>query len=427
MSQKVFTFQYGKGIMQLGLDPERVRAVLMPKEVKPPADPLKEIASALANPLGTPPLRELLNRGRKATIIVPDITRKAAVGQYLPVLLREMEQAGYHQQDIQILFALGIHRTLSLEEQKWILGAASQNGLIFENHDCSNRHRLKFLGTTSRGTPVAINKKALETDLLILTGAINFHYFAGFSGGRKALLPGVAGKESCMANHLLVFQAQGGRHPQVKTAVLEGNPVHEDMMEAVRLCRPDFLLNTILSPQGETLKVSAGDWQEAFMQGCKFYKDNFSAEIKQPADLVITSCGGYPKDINFIQSHKTIEFSFGALKEGGVMIVLAQCSDGIGNPTFLDWFRYQNLQEFEAILRARFEINGQTAYSMLYKAKKVKIILVSDLPPEEVKKMSAEPARNLTEAFALAKTYLPEDYQAYLIPYGANLLPVVRN
>jgi nickel-dependent lactate racemase len=268
-----------------------------------------------------------------------------------------------------------------------------------------------------------------EADRLILTGTVGFHYFAGFGGGRKSILPGVASRAACMASHFAVLNPGSGtgKNDRAVTGNLEQNPVHQAMVEACAMVEPAFILNTVLAPDKRIIACFAGDWREAHAAGCRFYADNFAYPLPEPADLVVVSCGGFPKDINVIQSHKSMEYGSQALKPGGVMILLAECRDGYGNATFFDWFRFKDLAPFEERLRSHYEINGQTAYSLLAKAQKFRIILVSALPTEEVCTMGLTPAADLDEALALATKMLPADYTAYVIPDGGTVLPVCKN
>jgi nickel-dependent lactate racemase len=229
-----------------------------------------------------------------------------------------------------------------------------------------------------------------------------------------------------MASHFSLLNPEegSGRHPKAVTGSLEGNPVHEAMLEACGKRPPSFILNTVLGPEKKIIAAFAGEWCSAHLEGCRFYAEIFSAPIKERADLVVVSCGGFPKDINMIQSHKSMEYASRALKPGGVMILLAECRDGYGNATFFNWFGYRTCQELESALRKRYEINGQTAWSVKEKAERFRIVLVSQLPPEEVRTMGMIPALSLKEAMELAAPMLPEDYRAYLIPEGGNVLPV---
>jgi len=200
--------------------------------------------------------------------------------------------------------------------------------------------------------------------------------------------------------------------------------VHQVMLEACEMAAPDFILNTVLAPDKRIMAAFAGDWREAHEVGCRFYSEFFAFPLREKADLVIASCGGFPKDINLIQAHKSMEYASQAIHDGGVLILLAECRDGFGNSTFFNWFRYKQLDTFEAALREQYEINGQTAYSMLQKAQRFRIILVSRFPVQQVKEMGMLPAATLDEAMALAAGMLRPDWRAYLMPEAGSVLPV---
>ncbi|RII28750.1 MAG: hypothetical protein CXR31_02410 [Geobacter sp.] len=368
----------------------------------------------------------LFQRGERVIIVTSDITRHTGSEVYLPLLVERLIRVGIKESDIEIVVALGIHRKQTEAEHKKIVGAL-YGRIRVTDHDCDDPGKLVYLGKTGNGVGVEINRRVAEADRVILTGTIGFHYFAGFGGGRKAILPGVASRQACMASHFAVLNpGEGsGRNPRATTGNLEGNPVHQAMEEACAMVQPAFILNTVLSPDKRIVAVFAGDWREAFTAGCRYYAEHFTCRLAAPADLVVVSCGGFPKDINFIQAHKSMEYGSQALREGGVLVLLAECRDGYGNGTFFDWFRHKELPEFEAALRRNYEINGQTAYSTLYKARRYRVILVSSLPPEEVLTMGMTPAASLDEALARAEAMLPKDCTAYVIPEGGTVLPVI--
>ena len=370
----------------------------------------------------------LFQRGERVVIVTSDITRHTGSEIYLPLLVERLIRSGIRESDIEIVIALGIHRKQTEAEHRKIVGAL-YGRIRVTDHDCDDPGKLVYLGRTGNGVGVEINRRIAEADRVILTGTIGFHYFAGFGGGRKAILPGVASRQACMASHFAVLNpGEGsGRNPRATTGNLEGNPVHQAMEEACAMVQPAFILNTVLSPDKRIVAVFAGEWRDAFAAGCRYYAEHFTCRLAAPADLVVVSCGGFPKDINFIQAHKSMEYGCQALREGGVLVLLAECRDGYGNGTFFDWFRHKELPEFEAALRRNYEINGQTAYSTLYKARRYRVILVSSLPPEEVLTMGMTPATSLDEALAKAETMLPPAYRAYVIPEGGTVLPVCQN
>lgn len=414
---------YGDKLLSLDLPPERVRRVIRP------SIPAAEEAAETIIGRALDRCAETIKRFRpreKTVIVTSDITRYTGSEIYLPLLVERLNEAGIRDEDVEILVALGIHRRQTESEHRKIAGKLFGRIKIID-HDCDDPGQLVFLGTTSGGVPVEVNRRVAEADRVILTGTIGFHYFAGFGGGRKSILPGVAGRASCMASHFAVLNhGEGsGKNPLAATGILDGNPVHEALEEGCALVEPDVILNTVLSPDKRIIAAFSGHWRDAHREGCSYYAEHFSCRLDAPADLVVASCGGFPKDINFIQSHKSMEYGVQALKEGGVMILLAQCRDGYGNATFFNWFRHKNPADFEAALRAHYEINGQTAYSTLQKALRYRIILVSELPPEEVRSMSLIPASSLEDALERARQFLPSDYTAYIIPEGGTVLPVV--
>ncbi len=398
--------------------------VLQPAPITPPPDVRGEIEAALDAPLGTRPLEEIVSPGETVVIVTSDITRYTGSEHYLPVLVERLGRAGVADDDISIVVALGIHRKQTAEEHRKIVGSLYGRIAVYD-HECDDPAELATLGVTAGGIPVTVNRRVAEADRVIVTGTAGFHYFAGFGGGRKGLVPGVASRETCMASHFAVFNPPeiGGRHPLAKTGVLDGNPVHAALLESARMVEPDFLLNTVLSPGKQILRVFCGELESAHRAACEMARELYTVPLDAPADLAVVSCGGHPKDINFIQSHKALDYGVAALKPGGTIVLLAACPDGFGNPTFFDWFRYKNLEKFEAGLRAHYEINGQTAYATLIKAQNYRVILVTELDAEVVRAMGMEKATDLEEALALAAERLSEKPRTVVVPDGGTVLP----
>ena len=385
------------------------------------------INSVLDSPINAKPFNSIFKKDNKVVIIISDITRFTSSEIYLPIIIDRLNQKGIDDKNITIICALGIHRKQTVEEHKKIVGSHIYKRIKIIDHDGLDKNNLTLLGKTKRGTAFEVNSLVNEADQIILTGSIRFHYFAGFGGGRKSILPGVASFDTCVSNHLLALNPkdQGGRHPLARTGILKGNPVHEDMSEACNYLRSLFLFNTILSPQKELLKAVAGDVHTAFNHGCRFLSENFSIPVNQKAELLIVSCGGDPYDINFIQAHKAMDMAVNVLKEGGVMILLAESSQGFGNPRFLEWFNCNDPECFEKALRNNYEINGQTAYATFLKARKYHIILISDLNTEEVKRVSLFPSTTIEEALESAYSLLGPEPLTYIIPDGSSILTYV--
>jgi nickel-dependent lactate racemase len=386
------------------------------------------VQKALTNPLGTQALSAIVSPGEKVVIVTSDITRYTGSEIYLPILVEQLNAYGIPDVDISIVIALGIHRKQTKAEHEKILGPLYGRIAVYD-HECDDPEQQIDLGQTTSGLPVQINSRVMEADRVIVTGTIGLHYFAGFGGGRKSLVPGVASRATCMATHFAIFNPpeQGGRNELACTANLDGNPVHEAILEAARKINPDFILNTVLTPDKQIAQVFCGDLEQAHLAGCELAQRLYTAPLEQAADLAIVSCGGAPKDINFIQAHKALDYGVQALRPGGTIILLAACPDGFGNATFFDWFNYEELDVFEKALRKRYEINGQTAWSTLSKARTWRVILISEFNREQTEKMGMEKANHLDEALQMAYKQLPDNPEVVIIPDGGTILPVINN
>jgi len=418
-----FALKYGRREL---LAPLRDAELLTLRSDPRPAPAAELIAAALAAPVGTPPLAKLVSPGESVAIVTSDITRYTGSEHYLPPLVAALEAAGIRRDAITVVVGLGIHRKQTPQEHAKILGPLAGSLRILD-HDCDDPQQLVDLGFTPDGLPVQINRTVMDADRVIVTGTIGVHYFAGFGGGRKGLVPGVASRTTCMATHFKVFNPPevGGKHPLAAPAVLDGNPVHTAILAAARKVQPDFLLNTVLTPDKRIAAVFCGELEQAHSKGCAYARELYTVPLQQPADLAIISCGGWPKDINFIQAHKALDYGVKALRDGGTAILLAECADGFGNETFFDWFRYQDLEAFELALRSNYEINGQTAHSTLSKARRYRVILISAFTAAQTAHMGMEKAEDLDAALEMAYDKLPANPRTVVIPDGGMLLPVL--
>lgn len=414
--------KYGSTAFPLDLSNEHIAGIIEPAITLSPHSPEEIVAGALDS---CQAVLSDFSAGEKVVIVTSDVTRYTGSEIYLPLLVERLNRQGIPDRDIEILIALGIHRKQTEHEHQKILGPLYNRVRVID-HDCDNSAQLVALGRTSSGIEVSVNRRAVEADRLILTGVIGFHYFAGFGGGRKSVLPGIASRQACMASHFALLNPEpgSGKNRLAVTGNLEGNPVHQAMLEACAMAEPDFILNTVLSLDKSIIAAYAGHWRTAHEEGCRYYRERFSFPLQEKADLVIVSCGGFPKDINLIQAHKSMEYASQALKDDGVMILLAECRDGFGNDTFFSWFRHKRLEEFEAALRSHYEINGQTAYSTLQKAQRFRIILVSQFPERQVEEMGMIPADSLDAALVAAEPLLPADWKVLVMPEGGSVLPV---
>ena len=392
---------------------------------RPPVLPASEetlLRQRIERPIGCLPLRQILKPGESVAVAISDVTRYSATEKFLTPLLGETDAAGIPRKRITLFVARGTHRALSVEELRAVVGPEISSGVRVEQSDPDGE--TVHAGTTSRGTPVLLCRPLMECDRVVLTGTISFHYFAGFGGGRKALVPGCAGRKTAEATHFRIFRTDGpGKHPLARPGILAGNPVHEDLVEAVSMAPPSFLVNTLLTPEKTLFDAVAGHWQKAHEEGCAQYAAIYRVEIPRKVPFVIASAGGYPKDINFIQSHKALDQAFAAIEPGGALILLAECEDGFGSTQLFPWFRFPDAAEMERELRANYQIYGQTAHAAFVKANACRVILVSSLRPADVERMGMTPASSLDEAVEKARRHLRELPAPLIIPDAGYVLP----
>lgn len=417
---KEIDLKYGAAKVRVSVPAEDVVAVLSGKHMAPLADAEKVVLSALQSPIGSPPLSQIVKKGEKIALVVSDYTRATKADVFLPVLVDHLNELGVPDKDIFIVFANGTHPLHTPEKQRKIVGEGIAARIKMFDHECKNEAQLVELGTTSRGTPLKVNKMVYEADRKILTGSITYHYFAGFGGGRKAVLPGISGFETIQTNHRLSMQ------PQSTTAALDDNPLSLDMEEAAKMFKPDFLLNTVLNEDKELCGVFAGDLIKAHRAGCKFINEHAMVGIKAKADLVIAAAGGGGMDVNYVQSHKGMENAHFALKDGGVMILLAESGDGFPSEVYEKYIQLGSGPKIHEELDRRFTIPGHTVFATFYKAERFRIIWVSKLPKEVVGKMGITPADSFEEAYALARKWLGDKRRTYIMPVAYTTFPVVK-
>ena len=413
---------YGRGSVKLNDEGARFRVLAPERSVHEHPLSDAEIGAAFDNPTGSPPLEDIVSPDDSALIVVSDATRATASAQVVNLLVRRLIEAGVAARDIRIIFATGIHRAVTLSERRELLSPFITQRIVTLDHDAYDPAAHLRLGLTERGTPVEVNRALSEHTHVILTGAIGFHYFAGFTGGRKSVCPGLASARTVEDTHMLALDFErGGRRDGVGAGLLEGNAVHEECERIAAKVAPSFVINTVVDDEGRAVRVYAGDWRAAHQKGCADYLEEHSLAIDARRRLVIASCGGAPWDINLIQAHKTLDMAAHACDEGGTIILLAECPDGFGRDDFLKWFEEKDSRALENHLREHYEVNGQTAWALLVKAEKYRVHLVSSLADADVRRMRMIPARTLDEALAQAGGRL----EGYVMPRGASVLPVV--
>jgi nickel-dependent lactate racemase len=413
---------YGKTEVCLRVPARNLLGSIEPKEKSGVPDARAEVERALKEPIGSRRLCEIAKPEHKVAIVVDDATRPAPSHIMVPPILDELSSAGVKDENITIIFGCGTHRAVTGEEAVRLLGESVLKCVKAISHDCKAQD-LVYVGTTSKyGTKVYLNRVFAEADLKILTGDVCFHYYAGYGGGRKSVLPGVAGEETIKANHAMLL------HPNARTGVLDGNPVHEDMVEAARMAKVDFILNVVLNSKGEIVRAFAGGMEQAFYEGVKLVDEMYRIPVDRRADIVVVSPGGYPADVNLFQAYKGVDSALEVVKRGGVIILAAECPEGHGNQVFYDWMvKFKDLKAVEREIRRNFVLGGHKAYYLMKALQKAQIILVSAMPDYyAVNVFRLKTARTVNEALNEAFKIVGENAKVWVMPYGNFTLPEVK-
>jgi lactate racemase len=414
------SLNYGHSAMYLDYDAEHFDVLTINEASRHSLSDV-EIGAALDDPIDSPALEELIGAGDNVLIVASDATRATGSAQVINLLVRRLIQNGTSPGEIAIIFATGIHRAVRPDEKAELLTPFIAQRIRTIDHDAYDPARLIQLGVMQDGTPIEVNRALKEFTKVILTGGISFHYFAGFTGGRKSICPGLASAQTIEATHMLALDFEhGGRRQGVGSGLLKGNAVSAECERVAALIDPAFAINAIVDERGRAEKIFAGHWRSAHAQACTNYIAGHSLRIKEKREVVVVSCGGSPYDINMIQAHKALDMAAQACRDGGLIIFLAECGDGLGRADFLKWFESEDSSALETHLRHAYEVNGQTAWALLTKTERFRVHLVTSLADEEVRRMRMIPGRSLEEALA---TVSP-DAQGYIMPRGAALLPI---
>lgn len=426
MSSFEIEIPYGGEMASATLPAGRLLGTLDVSDTGELADRDRAIREAIESPIGLEQnIFQIVNPGETVAIVVPDSFRTTRIEQVLPVLVDGLVEAGISEGDISFVYATGTHRGPTPDEERKILGDAIYErfrGQAFA-HDPRDESNLVYAGTTSRGTEVYLNKRVHEADRIIATGAVVFHYFGGYGGGRKTIVPGVASITTIASNHSMnLHPTEDQIDPSVRIGGLDGNPVAEDMLEATRQSHVDYIVNTVLNRKSQIAAVYAGELNAAHVEATKFAHSQFAANISEQADIVIAAS---PSTQNFVQTHKALFNSYQAVKPDGRIILLAPCPEGLGSDQFTKWLRLGTREAIIAGLRAESEINGQTALSTIQKAPITYV--VTEMTDAEVIAMQGLCVDGLddavSKAFADMAAVGRTEPTVYLMPSAAYTVP----
>ena len=375
-----------------------------------------EIGQKLDSPIDSSQLEEIVNPGESVLIVVPDATRQTACGQIVNLVVRRLIANGTVPFEISIIFATGIHRKVTDAERSSILTPFIAQRIKTFHHDPRDLMQIIRLGETSGGIPIELNRALTEHDHVILVGGVSFHYFAGFTGGRKLICPGLASAKTVSDTHKLAFDCETrSRRDGVDTGLLDGNAVNEAFMEAVAKINPVFAISTIVDDAGRAVDLFCGNWKQSHRAACDAYAAEHTIKITEKRDLVIVSCGGFPHDINMIQAHKALETASHACNKGGTIVLLAECADGLGRDDFLNWFDAENSEALAANLCKKYQVNGQTAWSLLTKTERYEVRIITELNSASTAKMRLKKT-DISEIMTLIEA-APN---GYIVPGGAK-------
>lgn len=421
---KHLDFPYGKTKLSVDIPEQELAGVLISAihDYQPAAHEESLVKAALENPIGTAPLAELAKEKHNIVIIASDHTRPVPSKVIMHAMLSEIRK-GSPDADITILISTGCHRGTTKEELVAKFGEQIVANEKIYVHDCDEGEKLTNIGTLPSGGQCEINSIALNADLLVAEGFIEPHFFAGFSGGRKSVLPGIAGRTTVLANHCCEFIDS----PFARTGILENNPIHTDMLWAAKQAKLAFIVNVVLNEDKKVIYAVAGDVEKAHAEGVRFLSSLCGVDAV-PADIVITTNGGYPLDQNVYQAVKGMTAAEATVKDGGVIIMLAKSNDGIGGDHFYHQLAdepdiHKTMELFRSRGRQETVPDQWQTQIMLRVLMKASVIYLSDVDDDTVRKMHMTPARSLEEALLLAKEMLGrETVTVTAIPDGVSVI-----
>ncbi|HEX29706.1 TPA: nickel-dependent lactate racemase [Candidatus Poribacteria bacterium] len=418
--------RFGRGEVQIEIPDENLGGILKMNPVSPIDDPVSAVYTALRRPIKTPPLSELARGKSSACVVISDITRPVPNRIILPPILETLEKSGISRGRITILIATGIHRPNLGEELEELVGEEIMHNYRIVNHYSGKPETHLYLGKTKRGTPVYLDRTYLEADLKILTGLIEPHLMAGFSGGRKSICPGISSVETMKYAHGPMLLEDERAAP----GILEGNPFHEEATEVAMMAGVDFILNVTIDEKRRITGVFAGDLVGAHLAGVRFCERAVKVVVDEPADIVVTSSAGYPLDTTFYQAIKGAVGVLDVVKPGGTIILIAECSEGIGSEPFTKLMI--ETKDLDKFIRDLYDLDkfvvDQWQFEELVKVlRKAEVYCYSTgIDYETLKELFVVPLRSPQEGLDRALGKHGSRARVYAVPEGPYVLPMVR-
>lgn len=398
--------------------------LLLPNDMKALKNPSEEIRKQIRNPTRSARLANICKGKESVVIVINDITRPSPTDLFVEEILTELGKVEIKDEQITLVVATGNHRPNTDQELKSMVGEKVFNRLKIINHDCENPENLVSFGHTKRGLPIVINRIVAEASVRILTGIITPHQSAGYSGGRKSIMPGVGGIEALTKHHSFPIRSYDPILGQ-----MVNNPFHEEALEAAQHVGVDFIINAVKNSKKEIVSIVAGDLVQAHEKGVRICDESWKVKVKHQYDIVVTSPGGYPKDFDLHQSQKAVAAAEVITKQGGVIILVAECRDGIGK--FDRWLiEAKNPQEvIDAFSRVGFTPDHSSKAFMFARAlKNHHIILVDPMIDQElVENMFFKYSRTLEEALELARQLVKDPANILLFPHAIDSIPTLEN
>lgn len=422
--KKNYQFRYGNMTVTLPIEENQVIGVIEGNETPVLDDIEGELYKVLDNPIESAPLSEVASKASSIAIIVSDMTRFwMRQDIVVPLLVRYLvEKCGRKYEDLEIIIATGTHVGGSEEDLRTLVTSDIYDKVKTVNHDC-RADDLVYLGTTSYGTPVKVNKDAADADLVICLGAATYHVMAGFGGGRKSILPGISSLETIKHNHAYSLAPDKFiTNPEIGNGVLDGNPLNEDMLEAAAMMKNLFMVTLVTDTEFRLSSIFAGHWRKSWEAACEEVRRIYRVPVKEKADVVITSCGGFPKDESLYQGTKAVDNVISALKDGGTLVLLLEGRNGGGSPDYFDWIKPLVNGTFEKELRENFTVGGYIFFLNCEQAARFNILMYSSIPAETVAPMGIKSYDNLDKLMEDAHL---EGKSIYVIPTGSTVLPDV--